>query len=510
MLSISPFRTSSQNFKGTPTPQSAPTMTSIFYINDVHGQTGKMESLATAAQSFDSFVKKNPKIDALKLAAGDVLIGEDHSINKASAAFLNFIGLNATTLGNHEFDIFASKLNDILKNVKYKVVGANINFHKDMPLKQKVLSSYVQEVNGQKYGIIGLQPLDLVEAMRVPECVDGISVDTPNKTITQIQDEVHNLKSQGVNKIIVLSHTGHDFEKQIAQRVSGVDVIIGGHTHELLDSVEAGKNLFYSPAGEPVILTQAGKDGSHFGVLNLEFDKNGKIVRVQNNIGNTKNYSRSLAMQAINNSILGGSEVVGELKSSQEAPDNLACENPYADFTTDAMRAELDTDIAVLQGGNMRGGAIPGKITARDLQSITPFRNKMVKYELSEDKLVAALKWGAESLKTPEGKPGYLQVSGLNYTVTKSGKLVEAVFIDKNGKRHKINVNDPDKNKKYTVALDDFCATNVLYPSLRQPKENFLAYYDFDKDKLMIDYVKKMNGKPFEIKTDGRIKIIDD
>lgn len=508
MLNISSIISAKQPKKQA-APQPQPAMTSIFYVNDVHGQTGKMESLATAALAFDSFVKKNPKIDALKVAAGDVLIGEDPQINKAATAFLNFIGLHATTLGNHEFDIYASKLNDVLKNIKYKVVGANINFHKDLPLKQKMISSYVQSVNGNKYGIIGLQPLDLVEAMRVPECVEGISVSTPNRTITQIQDEVHKLKEQGVNKVIVLSHTGHEFEKQIAQRVNGVDVIVGGHTHELLDNVEHGKNLFYSPSGEPVIITQAGKDGSHFGILNLEFDKDGKIVRVQNNIGNTKNYSRNLAMQAINNSILGGSEVVGEIKSSQEPPSNLACENPYADFTADAMRSELDTDIAVVQGGNMRGGVVPGKITARDLQSITPFRNRMVKYMLAEDKLVAALRWGAESLKIGEGKPGYLQVSGLNYTVTKSGKLVDATFIDKKGKRHKINVNAPDKNKKYTVALDDYCATNVLYPSLRKPKESFLAYYNFDKDKLMVDYVKKMNGRPFEIKTDGRIKIID-
>lgn len=509
MLNISSYKTPQQSFNSTHTPTTPSTMTSIFYINDVHGQVGKMESIATAAQAFDSFVKRNPKIDALKLSAGDVLIGEDPLINKAATAFLNFIKLDATTLGNHEFDIFASKLNDVLKNVKYKIVGANINFHKDLPLKDKLVNSFIKEINGQKYGIIGLQPLDLVESMRVPECVDGITVATPNKTLVQIQDEVHKLKTKGVNKIIVLSHTGHEFEKQIAQRVSGVDVIIGGHTHELLDSVKTGENLFYSPAGEPVVITQAGKDGNHFGVLNLEFDKQGKIVRVQNNIGNTKNYARNLAMQTINNSILGASEVVGTLKSSQEPPANLACENPYADFTADAMRAELETDIAVLQGGNMRGGVAPGKITARDLHSITPFRNRMVKYELSEDKLVEALRWGAESLNINEGKPGYLQVSGLRYTVTKSGKLVEATFIDKKGKAHKINVKNPDQNKKYTVALDDFCATNVLYPSLRQPKDKFLAYYDFDKDKLMVNYVKKMNGKPFEIKPDGRIKIIE-
>lgn len=506
MINISPYKQLS--FKSNQSNQTKPTMTSIFYINDVHGQIGKMESIATAAQSFDTFVKKNPKIDALKLAGGDVMIGEDPSINKASTAFLNFIGLNATTLGNHEFDIYAPRLSEIVKNVKYKILGTNINFHKDLPLQEKMLRSYVQEINGQKYGIIGLQPLDLVEAMRLPECVDGITVDTPNRTLVEIQDEVNKLKKDGVNKIIVLSHTGYEFDKQIAQRITGVDVIIGGHSHELLKDVKVGENLFYSPSGEPVVLTMAGKDGNYFGVLNLEFDKNGRIVRVQNNIGKTKDYSRNLSLQAINNSILGHSEVVGVLKSSQEPPETLACENPYANFTTDAMKAELDTDIALLQGGNMRGGLRQGNVTARDIQSITPFRNRMVKYNLTEDKLVEALKWGAESLKTGDGKPGYLQVSGLRYTVNKEGKLLDAVFIDKKGKYHRINVNKPNPNKVYTAALDDFCATNVLYPSLRQPKENFIEYYEFDKDKLMVDYVKKMNGKPFMIKTDGRIKIV--
>ncbi len=497
------------NFSGgTVTPQTKPAMTSIFYINDVHGQTGKMESLATAAQSFDTFVKQNPNVDALKVAAGDILIGEDTAINKSAVAFLNLIGLNATTLGNHEFDIYADKLSNIVKNAKYKILGANINFHKDIPLRQKMVRSYIQTVNDQKYGIIGLQPLDLVEAMRLPECVDGITVDTPNKTLVEIQDEVNKLKKEGVNKIIVLSHTGYEFEKQIAQRVSGVDVVIGGHTHELFKDIEQGKNLFYSPEGEPVILTQAGKDGKHFGVLNLEFDRNGRIIRAQNNVGRSKDYSRNLTMKILNNMILGNSEVVGVLKNAQEPPENLACENPYANFTTDAMRNELNTDIALLQGGNMRGGLPSGKITARDLQSITPFRNRMVKYKLGEDKLVEALRWGAESLNVGEGKPGYLQVSGIRYTVTKDGRLIDAVFIDKNGVQTKIDVNNPNKNRKYTVALDDFCATNVLYPSLRQPKENFIEYYNFDKDKLMIDYVKRMNGKPFEIKTDGRIKIV--
>ena len=58
-------------------------------------------------------------------------------------------------------------------------------------------------------------------------------------------------------------------DKRIAQETSGIDIIIGGHTHDLLQGIEEGKNLLYSKSNEPVIITQAGKDGEYFGDLKI-------------------------------------------------------------------------------------------------------------------------------------------------------------------------------------------------------------------------------------------------
>ena len=69
------------------------------------------------------------------------------------------------------------------------------------------------------------------------------------------------------------------FDKIIAQNTSGIDVILGGHSHELIKGVKEGENLFYGLDGKPVVITQAGKDGKTFGVLNLEFDKDGNIKK---------------------------------------------------------------------------------------------------------------------------------------------------------------------------------------------------------------------------------------
>ena len=72
---------------------------------------------------------------------------------------------------------------------------------------------------------------------------------------------------------MLLSHMGLAKDREIAQKTEGIDVIIGGHTHELVEGIKEGDNLLYSKTGEPVIITEAGRDGNYFGQLNLVFDK---------------------------------------------------------------------------------------------------------------------------------------------------------------------------------------------------------------------------------------------
>ena len=88
-----------------------------------------------------------------------------------------------------------------------------------------------------------------------------------NETIQDVQKEVDKLKSQGVNKIILLSHSGYGYDRKIAKNTDGIDVILGGHSHNLVEGVKDGENLLYSKSNEPVVITQAGRDGKNIGVL---------------------------------------------------------------------------------------------------------------------------------------------------------------------------------------------------------------------------------------------------
>ena len=133
----------------------------------------------------------------------------------------------------------------------------------------------------------------------------------------------------------------------------------------------------------------------------------------------------------------------------------------------------------------------------------------MVKLKLTEKELVDALKVGAKSFTDPGHKPGIIMPSGLKYTVSRNGELKAASFIDKAGKETSIDINNPRTDKVYTVATDDFLASggdNLISNKIEKGEidENF----DFDKDKLTCDYIKKLNA-PVELKDDGRITVVD-
>ena len=99
-------------------------------------------------------------------------------------------------------------------------------------------------------------------------------------------------------------------------------------------------------------------------------------------------------------------------------------------------------------------------------------------------------------------------MSGLEYTVTDKGKLVDLNFVDKNGKKVPINVDNPSETKKFTVACDDFFAYGGdNYLPVNSNPDYVVKKFDKDKNFYTANYIKNQ-PQPLEIKEDDRIKII--
>lgn len=487
-------------------PQQGNTQTSIFYMNDFHAKLPNLERAYSASKAFDSF---ETTADKLKLSSGDDSLGEDPALSKVVSKLLDMIGITTRQKGNHEFDVAPEVQAELSKTSKCKNLGAvNIHPNNNSPLASTMVNSTVEERNGHKYGIVGIGPSDMEYRLKSGVSKNEITVDDISTTIKNLQIEVDKLRAQGINKIILLSHSGYSNDVRIAQETSGIDVILGGHSHDLLKGIEKGKNLFLNKDGEPVVITQAGKDGEYFGILNLEFDNKGVITSAQNNVNSTKNFGRVLPVKFAVEEIIGKPEHVGVINSVTPSVKNRLIENnPHGNFVVDAMRKELGTDIALLNAANIRGDFEKGKTDSRKIAEITPFKNKMVVANINEKELVEALKQGGKSFVNPGFKPGIVMVSGLRYTMNDKGELLKLDFVDNNGNYTPIDINNPNVNKIYKVAMDDFYATGGDGFAMLNKKQVADAVYDFDKDKLVCDYIRKQD-KPIDIIDDGRIQIV--
>lgn len=497
-----------------------PAQLSLLHMHDFHGQNIRMERAYSAVKQFDNntltnqnkVFNKNMPVDKLKLCSGDMFLGSNPKELEVVNEFLNIAGVLANTIGNHECDPNIEDFSNIVKNRNYRLIGTNMHPDGNNKLNNIKSNSFIAEVHGNKYGIIGLAPIDMRNHVKNQEDIDKFHISDIEGTVKDLERNIKVLKAHGVNKIIVLSHVGLKNDQYLAQNVSDIDIILGGHSHDMLKTLKAGENLFYSPKGEPVLIMQVGRDGEYIGVPNIKFNELGQITGIQYNVLKTDDFPRDYIAKTDFENILGKSEIVGNVSEVEELPESIYLEeNPHCDFILDSLKAEFGTDIALMNSANIRSFFNIGDIDTRALRLMTPFANKMAVIEMNEEELVNGLNYLiAASLKSQDNRPGIMQVSGLEYVYSKSkGKMTELYFIDKTGKKNKIDLDNPRKDKTFTVVADDFCVkSDYAGLNVKHRLDNAIAIYDADKDKFVADYMRKQTT-PAKIKTDGRIRVID-
>ena len=497
-----------------------PAQLSLFHMHDFHGQNIRMERAYSAIRQFDNDLLQNQNdifnddlpVDKLKLCSGDMFLGANLKETAAVNEFLNIAGVLANAIGNHECDMNMNDFTNIVKNKNYRFIGVNMHPDKDNKISSIKSNSFIAEVHGNKYGIIGLAPLDMRDHVKLQDDIDKFNIQDLDGTVVDIERDIKALKDRGVNKIILISHLGLTNDQYLAKNVSDIDIILGGHSHDLLKQVKEGENLIYSPKDEPVLIMQVGRDGEYISVPNIKFNELGQITEIQYNTLHTDAFSRDYVAKNDFETILGKPEVVGRVRKVDSLPQNIYIEeNPHADFIADCIKSEFNADIALINSANIRSFFDKGDVDTRQLRLITPFANKMAVIKVSEKEIVDTLnRLIKTSMESFDNRPGIMQVSGIEYVYSKSLKrMTELYFIDKNNNRIEIDLENPRNDKFYTVVADDFCIKNDYAGlNLKDRLDNPITITDSDKDTFVADYMRK-HKEPFYIKSDGRIKVIE-
>ena len=480
---------------------------SIYYYNDTHGNSDSMADVLNSAKHFADNASNNA---TFVLSAGDNCSGGDAKKNEFIFDLMqNVMGVDCSAVGNHEIDAESEGFYKAAKDKNITFVATNVRFSADNKMRDVVKKSVIKEKNGVKYGFIGTMPIDFKTITR-KSVQKGLDVMDFDDTVNALQSEIDNLRAQGINRIIMLSHVGYDLDKQIVSNLDGVDIVIGGHTHTVIQGAGYNENVLRSKSGEPVVITQGGENGNYYGVLNVEFDDTGKLIKVDNNLVSSTNKSKSPVVEYIKSQNLGVSPHVGTIKDIEPMPQNRRIEPcAWTEVMADSMKEILGVQIALINSANIRKVPKQGNLTERDVMESTPMKNKLLKVKITQKQLVEAVKNAAKtSMGASDGYPGLIQGSGFTYKIDDTGNLLDFNIKESDGKLTPVDINNPSENVKYTACYDTFMATEGgETPELAV--KSVIKEYDFDKDYTMCQYLSKLKDREaLVIKHDNRIEIV--
>lgn len=478
---------------------------SIIHINDVHARFEETNELSSACKDGEkciggyaravTIIKKlmakhqHQHTNPIYLNAGDSFQGSPwYTFGRwnVTSEMFNLLNADAITLGNHDFHDGVPGLIPFLETLQSNVVIANIDDSNEPEIQNKYNKSIVIDRFDRKIGIIGilLRNVDKIADTGKLNFIDEA---------TTIQNEAFELKRQGVDIIIVLSHCGLSADYEIAKKIGlYIDVIVGGHSHtfmftetETTNATGPDKIEDNYPAvvefvnGHHVLIVQASAFMKYVGDLTVFFDKNGEIIRwdgapvfLDNNIVSDPDVLIAMKpwKKMINENglkTLAKTEVplLKVTCHSEECHLGNLITDAFVDHYIRDMNTNFDynktTLIGMISSATIHSSRNAGDaISLNDLLMILPFHNSLDLFELRGDHLKELFEHSVSESWKPDTFIGkwLMQISGAHVKYNMS-KPVNDRVVSIDILNHKTSAYWPiNSNEYYLCAAQKFLA----------------------------------------------------
>ncbi|WP_052947829.1 5'-nucleotidase C-terminal domain-containing protein [Aneurinibacillus tyrosinisolvens] len=466
---------------------------------------GRMDYVAAYMKQREA---TNP--NTLLVHAGDAVGGSSPMSallqDEPTVEIMESMGFDVGTIGNHELDEGTGEMLRLIRGgqhpkgtenydgMNFPLIAANVVYKNT---GETVLPPYtIKEINGTKIGFIGVVTKSAA-GMVMPEGIKDIQFTDETAAVNKAVAE---LKQQGVKAIAVLAHMDAE---QSGTTVTGpaatlantvddeVDVIFAAHNHKIVNGTVDNK-----------LIVQAGEYGKAFSDVDLEIDpatkdivkKSAEIVYVNQKdtapdptVSNILEKYKNRVAPIIN-------EVVGEAAFSLTGGYGVkgpVGDNALGNLIADGMKAAMNSDFALMNGGGIRQGLDAGPITWGDLFNIQPFNNVLTKLEIKGADLRTIL----NAQLSKQYGPDY-SVAGFKYTYDEATQKVVNIFLPDGSKI--------DENATYTVTVNNFMATSTggKYKPIGQLGKNPIT--GSEDLEATVNFVKSLKG-PIAYKAEGRI-----
>ena len=440
-----------------PAVLAAPLSLTLIHVNDWDQMAG-VEGAGGAARIAAVVAEERARAEAegglaLVTFGGDlispsVLSGIDKGAHMIDLA--NAIGFDVAVLGNHEFDFGPDVLRERLAESETVWLAGNVRIEPNRRVFPGTVDSWTVDRDGYRIGFLGLvTPETSVISSPGPD-VSFAPVAKAGAHFAEIS------RAEGADIVIALTHQGLGADLDLLGAVKEIDVVLGGHDHLLIARYD----------GRDAVM-QAGSQGRHVGVLTLEIDRVERHGGASEVIWTPSFRLRSTA------GIEGDAAIAAKVNAYQAQLDETldvvigetateldtrrfqrgSAETAFGNLLADAMRAATGSDIALTNGGGIRGDTVyPAgtRLTRKMMLTELPFGDRTVVLRLTGAQVREALEHGVSRARNPSGR--FLQVSGLAFSFDARippGKRVTNVTVG----------GAPlDRDKLYTLATNDFLA----------------------------------------------------
>lgn len=468
---------------------------SLVHLNDTHSHLEPaminltIDQVKTATQ-IGGFARiktvlnemRREDADLLLLHAGDAVQGTLYfALFNGTVEYdlLNLLDIDAMAFGNHEFDRGTGPIPGWITRSRFPWLSANIDFSGEPTIGSMVKPWLIKEIHGEKVAVIG------VTTETTPQTTLNVGNTQFRDAVASTVRQIETLTALGINKIILLSHLGYWQDQALAAQVSGIDVIVGGHSHTLLGDAGKLKSIgltpegpyptaIKSPDGKPVLIVQAWQWGHMIGRIRVRFTPDGDVAGydampvipigdhfVRHNVPVQKESEPyRLIRRALENS--GAARIVLEdpelkqrlapyarqvaayrLEVVCKAVDDLprGLNSGPGPLAADSMIAAAPgAEVALLNYGGVRKDMLAGAISVGDVLEVLPFGNTLVMVDLTGEELKNAIEEGIEFLlqRYPaQTTPAMPYLGGAEFSVqlkAPMGRRVSALVIrDKDG-----------------------------------------------------------------------------
>ncbi len=428
-----------------------PKTITILHTNDMHASfiprpatwmrtdpkpmVGGFNELTYAVDSIRAVVPATLLLDAGDVMTGNPISDISYGGAEGGALFemMNRIGYDASAPGNHDLDISQENLRALIRIAKFPALSANL-VNNDGKFAVGNTDHTIIERDGLRIGIFGIMLQRLAGVVNQNNLV-GIKVLSPVETAQRMINE---LKPR-TDLVIALTHQGADEDSTLATQLTGLDVIIGGHSHTRIQRPKIVNN---------VVIAQAGANCENLGILELTVENdrvishNGRLLQLWAREGRQSRLSPFIdsLKQEIDREY---AEVIATLKGDWKRASGK--ETSIGNFIITAMADAAGAEIGFANSHGIRKDVAAGPLTKRDLYEVLPFRNVLVTFQLSGKHIRSIMSHYLNR------KPA-IEFTGIHCTWkrTQNGNI-EIVSLQVNGR-------PVDDDRMYTCATSDFFA----------------------------------------------------